>query len=66
MAVDAGVPTKTHVLNLLHMLIDGKPSTNPTLDAPQTLILTKEPRADVGRYDALRVASDAEETRHAS
>jgi hypothetical protein len=48
------------------MLIDGKPSTNPTLDAPQTLILTKEPRADVGRYDALRVASDAEETRHAS
>ena len=66
MAVDAGVPTKTHVLNLLHMLIDGKPSTNPTLDAPQTLILTKEPRADVGRYDALRVDSDAEETRHAS
>jgi transposase len=63
MALDTGVPTKTHILNLLHRLVDGKPSISPTLDAPQALILTKEPRADVGRYDALR---GVRETRHAS
>ena len=26
MALQAGVPTKTHILNLLHRLIDGKAS----------------------------------------
>ena len=66
MALDAGVPTKTHVLNLLHRLVDGKPSTSPTVNAPQALILAKEPRADVGRYDALRGAADRRQTRHAS
>src|SRR3546814_6060182 len=29
MALDAGVPTKTHILNLLHRLLDGKPVTTP-------------------------------------
>jgi hypothetical protein len=32
-----GVPTKPHVLNLPHCLVDGKSSTPPTIDAPQAL-----------------------------
>lgn len=63
MALTAGVPTKTHVLNLLHRLVDGKAITPPTIDAPQALVLTNEPKANVERYDALRKAS---EVRHAS
>jgi hypothetical protein len=63
MALTAGVPTKTHVLNLLHRLVDGKAITPPTINAPQALMLTNEPKANVERYDALRKAS---ETRHAS
>jgi len=30
MALETGVPTKTHVLNLLHRLVDGKSITPPT------------------------------------
>ena len=60
MALETGVPTKTHVLNLLHRLVDGKSLTPPTLDAPQALMLTNEPEANVQRYDALR------RVRHAS
>lgn len=63
MALEAGVPTKTHVLNLLHRLVDGKAITPPTINAPQALALTNEPKANVERYDALRKAS---EVRHAS
>jgi hypothetical protein len=66
MALDAGVPTKTHVLNLLHRLVDGKSPTGPTVNAPQALALAKEPRADVERYDALRGAAGSREARHAS
>jgi len=62
MALKSGVATKTHVLNLLHRLVDGKSSTPPTIDAPQALVLTNEPKANVERYDALRKA----EVRHAS
>jgi hypothetical protein len=50
----AGVPTKTHVLNLLHRLIDGKTTTEPDIDTPQALILQLVPKADVERYDGLR------------
>jgi transposase len=63
MALTAGVPTKTHVLNLLHRLVDGKAITPPAIGAPQALMLTNEPKANVERYDALRKAS---EVRHAS
>ena len=54
LALEAGVPTKTHVLNLLHRLVDGKTIGGPTVDTPQALILRREPRADVERYDGLR------------
>jgi transposase len=59
MALETGVPTKTHVLNLLHRLVDGKAITPPTLDAPQALMLTNEPEANVGRYDTLRTVRHA-------
>ena len=54
LALEGGVPTKTHVLNLLHRLIDGKTIDGPTLDTPQALILKHEPKANVARYDGLR------------
>jgi hypothetical protein len=54
LALEAGVPTKTHVLNLLHRLIDGKTIDGPILDTPQALILKYEPKANVERYDGLR------------
>jgi len=34
MALSAGVPTKTHVLNLLYRLVDGKAPPLPPVDAP--------------------------------
>ncbi len=54
MALAAGVPTKTHILNLLHRLVDGKTDTVALIDAPQALSLMREPKADVERYDTLR------------
>jgi anti-sigma factor RsiW len=57
-------PTKTHVLNLLHRLIDGKSAPDSTIAAPAALALNREPRADVERYDALR--DKLTEARHAS
>jgi transposase len=66
MALSGGVPTKTHVLNLLHRLVDGKAPTASPVDTPPALVLTKEPQADVERYDALRASADAREARHAS
>src|SRR6202167_947793 len=63
LALEAGVPTKTHILNLLHRLIDGKPIDPPVVKPPNALTLTTEPQANVERYDALRKAREA---RHAS
>ena len=54
MALEAGVPTKTHVLNLLHRLVDGKTIGGPSIDTPQALTLRREPKANVERYDGLR------------
>jgi hypothetical protein len=60
MALESGVATKTHVLNILHRLTDGKAPPVAPVNAPQALRLAQEPLADVGRYDDLR------EMRHAS
>jgi hypothetical protein len=54
LALAEGVPTKTHVLNLLHRLVDGKVIGGPPLDTPQALALRREPKANVERYDGLR------------
>jgi len=63
LALEAGAPTKTHILNVLHRLVDGKPNDPLAIKAPQALTLVTEPRADVERYDALR---KGKEERHAS
>ncbi len=59
LALEDGVPSKTHILNRLHRLIDGKPTAPAAVTAPQALALVTEPRADVERYDALRRAGEA-------
>jgi hypothetical protein len=64
LALAEGVPTKTHVLNLLHRLVDGKVIGGPPLDTPQALVLHREPKANVERYDGLR--SQFAGGRHAS
>jgi transposase len=62
LALEAGAPTKTHILNVLHRLVDAKPAGTAIVDAPQALILRREPQANVERYDALR----GKAVRHAS
>jgi len=63
LALDAGVPTKTHILNLLHRLIDHRPTDHPEVDPPDALALRTMPEANVDRYDGLRRTG---EKRHAS
>lgn len=43
-------------------VVDGKSFTPPTINAPQALVLSNEPKANVERYDTLRKT----EVRHAS
>ena len=62
LALEDGVPSKTHILNRLHRLVDGK-TTLPAITAPQALTLANEPQANVERYDMLRQVN---EVRHAS
>ena len=59
LALEAGVPTKTHILNLLHRLLDGKPTSADAIDTPQELTLRREPKANVARYDRLRMKENA-------
>ncbi len=54
LALTEGVPTKTHVLNLLHRLVDDKVIGVPPLDTPTALALHREPKANVERHDGLR------------
>ncbi|QDL93517.1 IS21 family transposase [Paroceanicella profunda] len=63
MALKAGVPTKTHVLNLLHRLVNGTSVELPDVTPPPALTLSKEPEANVARYDGLRTSGGK---RHAS
>ena len=63
LALEAGVPTKTHILNLLHRLIDRKQPDLPEVDPPDALALETAPKATVDRYDDLRQGG---EKRHAS
>jgi hypothetical protein len=41
LALEAGVPTKTHILNILHRLTDGKAPPAAPIDAPQALRLAQ-------------------------
>ena len=65
LALEGGLPTKTHVLNILHRLVDGK-TTAAAVNAPQGLALSREPQASVERYDALRSEPDKREADHAA
>ena len=62
LALEAGVPTKMHVLNVLHRLLDSK-APLPPVTAPQALRLVREPLANVNRYDDLRASE--RKVRHA-
>ena len=63
LALEAGVPTKMHVLNVLHRLLDSN-AAPPPVTAPQALRLVCEPLANVTRYDDLRPSQ--RKVRHAS
>ena len=65
LALEGGLPTKTHILNILHRLVDGK-TTAAAVNAPQALTLSREPKADVERYDALRSGPDKREAHDAA
>ena len=54
LSLSEGVPTKTHVLNLLHRVVDGKVINGPPLDTPQALALRSEPNANVEHNDGFR------------
>ena len=58
------IATKTHVLNPLHRLIDGKSTDGPDIETPQALTLLRELKANVERYDGVRVRTVG--GRHAS
>lgn len=64
LALETGVPTKTHVLNLLHRLVDERPAGAPEVAPPTGLVLIEEPKANVERYDGLRGRTRG--VRHAS
>ena len=53
LALESGAASKTHILNVLHRLLDGKPAPAP-VTSPQALKLAVEPQANVLRYDQLR------------
>jgi transposase len=52
LALESDAVSKQHVMNLLSRLIELPPPA--PIDAPAGLILSAEPEANVGRYDALR------------
>lgn len=58
LALESGVPSKQHVLNLLKRLVE--PAPPAPVDTPTPLTLAVEPLANVSRYDQLR------EVRHAA
>ena len=64
LALAEGVPTKTHALNPLYRLVNGKVIGGPPLDNPQAPVLHREPKINIERYDDLRAR--IAEDRHAS
>jgi len=66
LALEAGVPTKTHILNILYRLVDGKPTSAVAVSSPQALTVSLEPQANVERYDALRGVPGTPGVCHAS
>lgn len=52
LALESGVPSKPHILNLLGRLLE--PAKPAPIEPPAALALRAEPKANVDRYDALR------------
>ncbi len=52
LALEAGIPSKQTILNILSRLLDNQPV--PPVEAPQAFALQIEPLANVDRYDSLR------------
>jgi len=52
LALESGVPSKQHVLNLLKRLIE--PAPPAPIDTPEHLMLAVEPQSNISRYDQLR------------
>ena len=52
LALESGVVSKEHILNLLSRLLEAEPPA-PVM-APTHLTLLEEPQANVDRYDHLR------------
>lgn len=57
LALESGVPSKQHVLNVLKRLVE--PELPSPVIAPPTLALTVEPQANISRYDRLREVRNA-------
>jgi transposase len=53
LALEGKNPSREHVFNILARLKE--PGAPADIDAPQALALSEEPKADVSRYDALRI-----------
>lgn len=53
LALEDGAPRKTHIINILHRLLDMAQPPEPVA-SPQALSLSLEPAANVVRYDQLR------------
>ena len=53
LALEAGAPSKQHVLNILSRLVEEAAKPAP-IDTPSALALIVEPEANVSRYDMLR------------
>ncbi len=52
LALESGVPSKPHILNLLGRLLE--PAKPAPIEPPAALALQVEPKANVDRYDSLR------------
>ena len=52
LALEAGVPSKAHIINVLSRLTEPVPPG--LVETPAGLMLRLEPTANVGRYDRLR------------
>ena len=57
LALESGAPSKQHVLNVLSRLLAESPPA--PVSAPQALVLSVEPQANVSRYDGLREGNHA-------
>lgn len=59
LALEAGMPAKTHVLNVLRRWLDGKPQP-PLVDAPPAFHLSNQPAVSVVHFDAWHKARNAQ------